>query len=227
MKLGAFMPACLALIGGVSFGIATSHAATLERAKPAANAEIVEKGKAVFAENCVACHQEGGVGLPGTAPSLVNKEFLSIASDRFLSGTIHDGRPDTPMPPFGDMLQPDQIQAVIAYLRSFAKLPYRGDEIDKEAPANGDVSIGQQRFASICAMCHGTHGEGYEAGSAGTAIGKAGFLDKASDGFIRATIREGRSNTPMHGFMSANGLANLSYAEVDAIISYLRSTQGK
>jgi cbb3-type cytochrome c oxidase subunit III len=228
MKLSVLV--CLAGIGvTAAMGAAAAGTAkTKPKAMaPHASAQLVAQGKDVFAENCIACHQEGAVGLPGTAPSLVNKDLLSIASDRFLSQTIHDGRPDTPMPSFADVLNPDQIKAVIAYLRSFAKEPYRGDSIDAEAPAHGDVLLGQERFQEICSACHGPKGEGYEAGGSGTAIAKIGFLSKASDGFIRATIREGRSGTPMHGFTSASGLANLSYQEIDGIIAYLRSVQGR
>ena len=55
-----------------------------------------------------------------------------------------------------------------------------------------------------------------------TAIGLPGFLDKASDGFIRETIKNGRSNTRMRGFQGSDGLANLSDREIDDIIVYLR-----
>jgi mono/diheme cytochrome c family protein len=186
-----------------------------------------EKGKAIFEENCVACHQQDGKGLPGTAPSLTNKEILRYASDRFFTATINEGRPDTPMPAFAEQLKPEDVQAVIAYLRSFATGPGQGPEIDAESPAKGDIALGKLRFDQICSSCHGNDGEGYEAGGSGTAIAKSGLLSKASDGFLRATIREGRSNTPMHGFVGSAALANLTYAEVDGIISYLRSRQGK
>ena len=228
MKLSVLV--CLAGMGvtaalGASAAV-TAKAKSSHRVAPA-SARLVAEGKAVFTENCVACHQEGAVGKPGTAPSLANKDLLGIASDRFLSQTIHDGRPDTPMPPFADVLKPGQIKAVIAYLRSLVKVRSRGDAIDAEAPVHGDVKLGQQRFEEICASCHGPHGEGYEAGGSGTAIAKIGFLGKASDGFIRATIEQGRAGTPMRTFVGASGLARLSNQEIDGIIAYLRSVQGK
>ena len=67
------------------------------------------------------------------------------------------------------------------------------------------------------------NGDGYIAGGTGTAIGKAGFLNKASDGFIRPTIKYGRSNTRMLGFSGASGIANLSDKEIDDIIVYMRT----
>jgi cbb3-type cytochrome c oxidase subunit III len=222
MKSRLFMLACVV---GVSCGWAMGLDAHAAESKP--NPKLIEQGKATFDENCVPCHQEGAVGLPGTAPSLSNRDLLAIASDRYFTQTIHDGRPDTAMPSFADILTPIQVKGIIAYLRSFAKFPYRGDAVDKEKSTKGDVLLGQERFQQICSSCHGSKGEGYEAGGSGTAIGKIGFLSKASDGFIRATIREGRSGTPMHSFWGASGLANLSPPEIDGIIAYLRSVQGK
>lgn len=183
------------------------------------------KGKVLFAENCQVCHQEGGVGKPGVAPSLTSKELLSAASDRFLFQTIHDGRPETPMPSFGEILKPEDIGNIISYLRSYARLPVLGDALDSDHPAMGDPRLGKRWFTQICAGCHGRNGEGYEGSGSGTAIGKSGFLSKASDGFIRYIVKNGRSNTPMRGFSGANGLANLNDQEIDDIISYLRIVQ--
>ena len=80
MKLSVLV--CLAGIGvTAAMGAAAAGTAkTKPKAMaPHASAQLVAQGKDVFAENCIACHQEGAVGLPGTAPSLVNKDLLSIA----------------------------------------------------------------------------------------------------------------------------------------------------
>ncbi len=187
--------------------------------------EAIEKGKVLFTENCVVCHQENGTGLAGVAPSLTNKELLSFASDRFLFETIRDGRAPTPMPSFGEVLKPEEIKSIIVYLRSFGKQPVVGDQVDNDRVAMGDPRLGKRWFSQICAGCHGTNGEGYEGSGSGTAIGKPGFLSKASDGFIRSIIKNGRSNTPMRGFSGAGGLANLTDQEIDDIITYLRILQ--
>lgn len=214
---------CLAGMGAMA-----ADAATTNKVKPQrVDTHLAEQGKQVYGQFCVPCHQQEGKGLVGLAPSLTNQELLSIASDRFLSQTIRDGRADTPMPPWAAVLKPKQIKAVIAYLRSFAKTPSRGEQVDAAAPIQGDAKLGQQRFEEICSACHGVNGEGYAAGGSGTAIGKTGFLSKASDGFIRATIETGRTSTPMHGFIGASGLAHLTDQEIDGIVAYLRSQQTK
>jgi cytochrome c oxidase cbb3-type subunit 3 len=101
--------------------------------------------------------------------------------------------------------------------------PNRGEEVDAQPEAHGDPRLGKQWYLNICSTCHGSSGNGYESEGAGTAIGLAGFLDKASDGFIRETIKHGRSNTRMLAFQGPTGLANLSDQEIDDIIVYLRS----
>ena len=188
----------------------------------AADNKEAAEGKLLFERYCQVCHQADAIGKPGFAPSLTNKEFLSIASDKFIDSTIRDGRPGTAMPPFA-YLGRQKIQAIRAYLKSFSVLPDRSAEVDAETASHGDPRFGKQWFEDICSTCHGPTGDGYVAGGTGTAIGKAGFLSKASDGFIRETIKHGRSNTRMLGFQGAEGLANLTDEEIDDIIAYLRT----
>ncbi|MCK5089262.1 MAG: c-type cytochrome [Hyphomicrobiaceae bacterium] len=189
---------------------------------PIQDTAAIEIGKAAFDENCAPCHQPDAIGSPGVAPSLTNPELLATASDEFLLGTIWDGRVDTGMPPF-EYLGKEKIGAIVAYLRSHTERPNRSKEIDAQPAAHGDPRLGKLWFENICATCHGVKGDGYESGGTGTAIGKLGFLDKASDGFIRTTIKQGRSNTRMRGFNGSDALANLSDQEIDDIIVYLRS----
>ena len=182
----------------------------------------VEEGQRLYEQNCSVCHQADAIGKPGFAPSLTNKEFLSISSDKFLEGTIRDGRAGTGMPPFSHLGR-KKVQAIVAYLRAHGSLANRSAAVDAQPDAHGDPRLGQQWYEYICSTCHGVKGDGYAAGGTGTAIGKAGFLNKASDGFIRTTVKDGRSNTRMLGFQGPEGLANLNDQEIDDIIVYLRS----
>lgn len=189
-----------------------------------ASAELA-KGKQIYEQNCVFCHQADAIGKPGFAPSLTNKELLSIASDKFMMSTIRDGRMGTGMPPFSH-LGKKNIKAIVKYLRSFEKLPHRSKQVDAQTASYGDARQGKLWFNQICVTCHGDNGEGYENGVVGTAIGKSGFLSKVSDGFIRETIKHGRSNTRMRGFSGTAGLANLRESEIDDIIAYMRTLKG-
>lgn len=203
------------LVGAFSFACLTPASAW------AASPETLQEGEALFVENCEVCHQADAIGEPGVAPSLTNPELLSIASDKFLEGTIRDGREDTGMPPFAHLGRKN-VQAIVAFLRSHTSLPNRAEEVNAQPEAHGDPRLGEQWYNNICSTCHGVDGDGYDAGGTGTAIGLAGFLDKASDGFIRETIKHGRSNTRMLSFQGPAGLANLTDEEIDDIIVYLR-----
>ncbi len=188
----------------------------------AANKAEIALGEQIYNQNCSVCHQADAIGKPGFAPSLTNPELLHIASDKFFEGTIRDGRGGTGMPPFSHLGRKN-IKAIVAYLRSHTDKPNIAEKVNKQPDAHGDPRLGKEWFHSICSTCHGANGDGYSAGGTGTAIGKKGFLSKVSDGFIRTTIKLGRSNTRMLGFQGASGLANLSDREIDDIIVYLRS----
>lgn len=190
-------------------------------ADPAGEA-LTREGEKLYAQNCAVCHQADAIGIAGFAPSLSNPEFLSVASDKFLLSTIRAGRPGTGMPPFAHLGR-DQGQAIVAYLRSFTHGPNRSAAVDAQPEAHGDPRLGQLWYDQICSTCHGPNGDGYLAGGTGTAIGKAGTLTKVSDGFLRVTIKEGRSNTRMLGFSGPSAMADLSDQEIDDVIVYLRT----
>ena len=209
----------------------TSVSARKTTSKPKGTVPYIDpvlayKGETLYLQNCVFCHQADAIGKPGVAPSLTNKEFLSIAPVNFLFETIRDGRPGTGMPPFKH-LGDKKIAAIVAFLRDHATLPSRIKEVLKQPESHGDPRLGKLFFKQICATCHGPNGDGYAAGGTGTAIGKRGFLDKVSDGFIRTTIKEGRSNTRMLSFQGPQALADLSDKEIDDIIAYMRTAPGE
>lgn len=206
----------------VTLGLAGLVLLASQATAQAAVDPLIAKGEQLYNQNCGVCHQADAIGKPGFAPSLTNQELLATASDKFLLTTIRDGRLGTGMPPFSH-LGKEGIDAIVAYLRGHASVPNRAASVDAQPAAKGDVTRGDPLFRDICSTCHGVKGDGYADGGTGTAIGKAGFLDKASDGFIRTTIKDGRSNTRMLGFQGASGLANLDDQQIDDLIVYLRS----
>ena len=189
---------------------------------------LASAGKQLYDQNCVFCHQADAIGKAGFAPSLTNPEFLSVASNKFILSTIRDGRPGTGMPPFAH-LGKQKIESMVAYFRTYANLPDRSAEVDAQPTAKGDITRGKNSYDLICLTCHGPNGDGYAAGGTGTAIGKAGTLDKVTDGFLRTTIKEGRSNTRMLGFGKEGPrvMAALDDQEIDDIIVYLRTVPSK
>ncbi len=86
---------------------------------------IMEKGKRVFAQTCVACHQAEGQGLPGVFPPLAKSDFLMADKPRAiaalikgLSGPIevNGQKYNGVMPPV--MLNDEQVAQVLTYVRN-------------------------------------------------------------------------------------------------------------
>jgi cytochrome c oxidase subunit 2 len=185
------------------------------------NPATIAKGKALFA-TCGACHGMQGEGRQGMGPRLNSKTFLAAASDDFLVQTISRGRTGTTMIPWGASFKEEDIQSIVAYLRSLNPAPAA---TLNESPLNGDAARGAKLYATICAACHGKSGAGYQETANGTGIGRAAFLDSVSNGFLRYIIKHGKSGTPMRPFdkNSKVAVANLTDQQVDDVIAHLRS----
>jgi mono/diheme cytochrome c family protein/rhodanese-related sulfurtransferase len=78
-----------------------------------------DAARPLYAERCASCHGEHGGGR--TALSLSNPMFLMTASDGFIRHAIEHGRDGTPMPAFGDELEPKQLDDLTALVRSWAR----------------------------------------------------------------------------------------------------------
>jgi mono/diheme cytochrome c family protein len=72
-------------------------------------------GAHVFAENCAACHQPEGQGIPGAFPALAGNVFAQGPSD-LVAKTVLKGRGG--MPSFSSDLTDEQIAAVLSHVRS-------------------------------------------------------------------------------------------------------------
>ncbi len=95
------------------------------------------RGARLFAGRCAVCHGENGQGGQGTgvtmsrprnqpilAPGLNNPGFLAAASDSVIKTTLVRGRAGTPMRSFLKQgLSERDINDIVAYVRSFQKLP--------------------------------------------------------------------------------------------------------
>ena len=85
-----------------------------------ANAAAIELGKARFGEKCGGfCHGAGGKG--GRAPCLICGKFKHGESDDAIAKNIAEGIAGTPMGSFGDKLNKEEIQGIVAFLRDKQK----------------------------------------------------------------------------------------------------------
>ncbi|QPM91113.1 cytochrome-c oxidase, cbb3-type subunit III [Pseudooceanicola algae] len=127
------------------------------------NAELnqyaVSAGGAVFKTWCAQCHGSGAAGAVGY-PNLLDDEWLWGGSVEEIYQTVAHGirnetDPDarySQMPAFGtdDLLENDQIDAVVNYVMS----------LSGEAPSPDLIDTGATVFADNCATCHGDNAMG-------------------------------------------------------------------
>lgn len=171
-------------------------------------------GAALYQRYCALCHGVDRQGYAADqAPSLRSPELLAQAPGSYLWQAVAYGRPGTPMAAFaedqgGPLDHAAQHRLMDWLLAGVERAPV------PEAPVVGDIARGQAVYAASCASCHGASGEG----GVGTALGNPVFLATASDAFIRATIRSGRSGTPMPAFQD-----QLSASDIDAVTVFLRT----
>jgi len=75
-----------------------------------------EKGKALFAVNCVSCHRADGGGLIG--PNLTDDYWIHGGTPLEIHTTIDQGVLTKGMPNWGKILKPDQVNSLTAYVVS-------------------------------------------------------------------------------------------------------------
>jgi cytochrome c oxidase subunit 2 len=78
--------------------------------------ELKAQGEKVYAQNCVACHQATGMGVPNTFPALSGSKVATGAKADHIN-VVMNGRPGTAMAPFKH-LSDVEIASVITYERN-------------------------------------------------------------------------------------------------------------
>lgn len=73
-------------------------------------------GSSIFATRCAACHGKNREGISGLAPALTPGSLAALTDDQ-ISDTIANGRTGTAMPPFKGMINPDEIDALLQFIK--------------------------------------------------------------------------------------------------------------
>ncbi len=161
----------------------------------------IQTGSELFADNCAVCHGQYGEGGPN--PTLAgdilapisSAEFLKTRDDLTLRSIISQGQPNFGMSPFsssyGGPLSSDQIDAIIAFMRSWESSP--PVELPPEVSSEEASLTGEEIYANVCARCHGTQGQG----DVGPAFNTVEFQDRYDDQTLFDMINNGREATPM------------------------------
>jgi cytochrome c oxidase cbb3-type subunit 3 len=131
---------------------------------PELSSFVVSAGKAVFSDNCAACHQAGGQGKVGFFPNLTDDDWLYGGSYEKINETLTKGRRGY-MPPFAEALDQAQIEALANYVYSMS-----GGKADQVKAAQGKELFHSDTAA--CFYCHGDDAKGRQD------IGSANLTDK-------------------------------------------------
>jgi DMSO reductase family type II enzyme heme b subunit len=139
-----------------------------------------ERGEAVYVKRCIGCHGEEGDGL-GAADERLNpppRDFSlglykikttafddDIPNDGDLMRMIRNGMPGTAMPGWSDVLSEQEIQDLVAYIKTFAGFEEEEATIQIDygsqiAASEDSAAKGRLVFEDRCAECHGKSGKG-------------------------------------------------------------------
>jgi len=173
-------------------------------------------GASAFRVNCVQCHGTGAAGGQGY-PNLNDDEWLWGGDINAIYQTIAHGVRDpvdadtrvSEMPAFIDILQPEEVRQVAAYVVSLSGTPRDPSMVEP----------GQQLYADNCASCHGENGEGIRDLGAPN-LADAIWLKVQGEAEIAQQIQ-----APRHGVMPAWN-ARLSNETVKQLAVYVHSLGG-
>jgi len=144
------------------------------------DADALNLGHNVFANNCVACHGSDARGAKGY-PNLTDADWLYGGNPDQVLATILNGRSGV-MPALGAALGDQGVDEVANYVVTLS-----GGKADATR-----ATAGKARFATICAACHGPEGKG------NIVIGAPNLTDDiwlygSSLEDIKASVRNGRN----------------------------------
>lgn len=214
------------------------------------------RGRSLYAHNCAVCHGERGQGSP-TKIGLVPPRDLSspqaraeLTRERMIN-SVTNGRPNTAMAGFAGRLPPDDISAVVDYVRAALMVPTsdaisgtrahggRGGDpaaraTTQEPFANGlagNLSRGEKLYMATCATCHGAKGDGKGPRAYFINPKPRNFLDPAfrasyNRPAIYAAVANGRLGTEMPAWSKV--LSNQEMTDVSEFVyqRFIRPTKG-
>ncbi|HJW83130.1 MAG TPA: c-type cytochrome [Anaerolineae bacterium] len=144
-------------------------------------------GRAMYLDNCTACHGENGEGKVG--PALNSREHLKTTSDDTLFSLTRTGVPGTIMPAwgqaFGGPFTDEQVRQMVAFIRAWEPT---APEI-KPVSTEPDPVRGATIFATNCFICHGENGQGTDRAPK---LNDPARLDDFPPAWYRSTISFGR-----------------------------------
>ncbi len=154
-------------------------------------------GAPLFQANCSVCHHN----------RVPHPEKKSEAKKAISAGGMHEE-----MPAWGDVLTPEQLDALVSYTAELVEGVGAGK--------------GGALYLDNCALCHGPFGEGGpnpgQPGDIIAPISSAEYLRTRDDLTLKQIISAGQPNFGMSPFGAANG-GPLENEDIDAIVALMRA----
>lgn len=145
----------------------------------------LQRGKTVYAQNCMVCHGDKGQGAQGATGLVPPKDFttpqarVELTRERMINSVTY-GRANTAMAAFAGRLPAKDIEAAVDYVRAALMLPEsnaisgtnahagREGNVVKDNSLNqpfqsgmiGNAAKGEKLYMANCATCHGAKGNG-------------------------------------------------------------------
>jgi mono/diheme cytochrome c family protein len=189
----------------------------------------LEAGQQLFEKNCAVCHGQLGEGGPSPLRAddiimpISSSEFLKTRDDATLRAIIAQGQPNSGMSPFGSsnggLLEDDEIDAIISYMRSWEENPPVEGPPDVVQPTPTATLVppsGDKIYAALCAQCHGQNGEG----GVSPALNTADF-QQDTDQEIHDAISKGVPGTAMAAWGEV-----LNSDQIDQVVKFIRTFAG-
>lgn len=206
---------------GLMSALASADLTTLP-ANPTLNQFAISAGGAIFRANCSQCHGAGAAGAKGY-PNLLDNDWLWGGKITDIAFTVTNGvrntqSPDarlTEMPAFGDILKPEEIEALTNHV-----LAISGQKHDAALAATGATL-----FADNCASCHGAAGEGNREMGAPT-LSDAVWLYGGDAVTITETITKARYGAMPAWSQQWRGASGLNPAQINAVATYVHQLGG-
>jgi mono/diheme cytochrome c family protein len=122
MKKILFLNMLIIMLSGLCLGFAPGNGKTEQ---PSLTASI-KRGETVFMQNCLACHQANGAGVPNLNPPLIQTKYVLGEKKELITILLHgltgeiqigDDTYNGTMPPH-NFLSDQQIADVLTYVRN-------------------------------------------------------------------------------------------------------------
>jgi cytochrome c oxidase cbb3-type subunit 3 len=166
--------------------------------------EALAIGQRLFLNHCAQCHASDAGGTRGF-PDLTDKDWLWGGTPEAIKTSIAEGRMGV-MPPFGPALGEQGAKDVAHYVLSLSTTAH--DSIR--------AARGKEKFAQLCAACHGPEGKGNPQLGAPDLTDKI-WLHGSGEAAILEIVNQGRQNQmPAHKDL-------LSAAKIHLLTAYVYS----